>query len=247
MKPKSIRPALRDRGTSLSTGFTLIELLVTITLIVALAALTVLIVSKIRQNAHQANALTSLRQIAAISTAYSQENNGDINTLRWVGDPKEGGGGSWVKNSFWGRLQPYLFPDVSLNDQKKLKEELSQRLESVFNCKDASTMDGTLLHGAKIYHDGSGLPVALGFNNNLHKWGEFLKVGKFSDPTSVIYATYGYGFFDVQDGQMYVPTPADSSKPSCNIYYFKDRKALAAFLDGHVELLPAPMPDRRFE
>lgn len=240
--PKPI-PVRRKRRA----GFTLVEVIVVITIIIVMAGLILVVVRNIRKKAYQANALASLRQVAAISTAYSTENNGDINTLRWIGDPKEGGGGSWVKNSYWGRFQPYLFPEVSLTDQKKLKDELDRRLDGLFNTRDSDTMAGTVLQGAKIYHDGSGLPVPLGFNNNLHKWGEFLKVSKFSDPSSVIYATYGYGFFNEEDGQTYMQMPEDKSIPKNNIYYLSDHKALAAFLDGHIETVAPPIPGRRFE
>ena len=244
MKPNPTHAPVRRKTTA---GFTLVEVLVVITIIVVMAGVVLAVVRNVKKKAYQANALSTLRQVAAISTAYSNENNGDINTLRWIGDPKEGGGGAWVKNSYWGRFQPYLFPEVSLTDQKKLKDELALRLDGLFNTRDSDTMAGTVLQGAKIYHDGSSLPVPLGFNNNLHKWGEFLKVTKFSDPASVIYATYGYGFFDETDGQSYAKMPEDKSIPKNNIYYFSDRSALASFLDGHIEPVNPPIPSRRFQ
>lgn len=247
MKPNPPPTRIRAPRNNAPPAFTLTELLVVITIIVVLAGVVLMIVSNIRKKANQANSLTSLRQVAAMNTAYSVENNGDINTLRWIGDPKEGGGGGWVKNSYWGRLQPYLFPELSISDQKKLKEELDRRLDRLFNTADASIMGQTMLQGAKIYHDGSGLPIPIGFNSNLHKWNQFLKVTSFSDPASVIYAAYGYGFFNEEDGQSYAPIPRDKSIPKNNIYYSEDRKALASFLDGHIEQVSPPMPKRRFE
>ena len=64
------------------SGFTLIELLVVITIIGALAALVVWVTGRIKSRAHQANALSSLRQLSTASVAYAVENTGDINTLR---------------------------------------------------------------------------------------------------------------------------------------------------------------------
>jgi len=247
MKRKPNRISTSQANLSFHRGFTLIELLVSITIILVLAALTMVVTGKLRASAYRANAMSSLRQVAAMNVAYSAENLGDINTMRYVGDPKEGGGGAWVKNSFWGRLQPYLFPDVSENNQTRLKMELNERLDQLFNTPDADTMVNTVLNGSRIYHDGSGLPVPLAFNKNLNKWGEILKVSSFSDPAQVLYAVYGFGLFDEADGETYIERPADRSKPENNIYYLDDRKAMAAFLDGHIESLSAPIPDRRFK
>jgi prepilin-type N-terminal cleavage/methylation domain-containing protein len=228
-------------------GFSLVELLVVIVIIVVLAAVAMLVTGKIRTRAYQANAMSSLRQVAAMNVAYSTENNGDINTLRWVGDPKEGGGGAWVSNSFWGRLQPFLFPDNTNTNQPELKKELNLRLNQFLNTPNSNKMTGTVISGARIYHDGSGLPVPFAFNSKLHKWNQFLKVSSFNDPSTILYATYGFGFFDKEDGQEYVPHPTDGSTPKNNIYYLDGGIALGAFLDGHVESIRPPMPDRNFE
>lgn len=247
MKPKKTQQSPSQAKRSLSRGFTLVELLVVITIVAVLAALTFAITRNVRSRAFQANAMESLRHVAAANAAYSAENNGDINTLRWIGDPKEGGGGAWVKNSFWGRLQPLLFPDAANNNQNRLKVELTQHLDRLLNSSDADVMSGTVVSGAKIYHDGSGLPVPFAFNMNLYKWGTFLKSSSFSDPGQVIYATYGFGLFNEQDGSEYVPMPKTQTTPANNIYYMSDRTALAAFLDGHVEAVSASIPDRRFK
>jgi prepilin-type N-terminal cleavage/methylation domain-containing protein len=228
-------------------GFTLVEVLVVITIIVALAALVVVVTRNIKNKAFQANAMSSLRQVAAYNVAYANENNGDINTLRWVGDPKEGGGGSWVKNSYWGRLQPYLFPDIAATSQPQLKTEINRHLDQLLLSTDADKMAGTVIRGTRIYHDGSGLPVPFAFNKNLHQWGQFMKTGNFGNQSLVLYATYGFGFFDEKDGEAYAPMPRDGSMPGTNIYYMDDRKALASFLDGHVEAVSPPIPDRNYK
>lgn len=247
MKAHQTLLGIARRSASRHRGFTLVEVLVAITIIVILAVLVVVMTRNIKNKAFQANAMSSLRQVAAYNVAYANENNGDINTLRWVGDPKEGGGGSWVKNSFWGRLQPYLFPDIETTSQPQLKKEINQHLDELLHSTDADTMAGTVVRGARIYHDGSGLPVPFAFNKNLHQWGQFLKTGAFGNPSMVLYATYGFGFFDETDGETYAAMPRDGSMPGTNIYYMDDRKALASFLDGHVETVSPPIPDRNFK
>lgn len=228
-------------------GFTLVELLVTITIIGALAALVVMMTQRIRSKTYQANAMSCLRQVAISSVAYSSENNGDINTMRYGGDPKEGGGSTWVQNTFWGRLQPYLFPDAHTSNQGQLKTNLNQRLDKLFNTPDADKMVNTVISGARIYHDTSGLPIPLAFNNNLAPWGKFVKSSSISDPSQIIWATYGFGMFSESAGTAYVPRPSDGTSGSCPIYYLDDKTALAAFVDGHMESVSAPIPSRRFK
>lgn len=247
MESNPIPVPLRKQSPCLKAGFTLVELLVVIVIIAVLASVAIFATRGVRKKAMQVNAMSALREIAAGSIAYAAENNGDINTMRWAGDPKEGGGGQWVSNTFWGRLQPYLFADVSETNQNMLKKELSFRLDRLFKSTDADTMAGTFVYGAKIYHDTSGLTVPVGFNSNLHQWGKFLKVSSFNDPSQVIYFTYGFGFFNEEDGKSYAPVPSDKSMPKNNIYYFDNKTMAALFLDGHMEILNPPIPKRRFE
>lgn len=247
MKNQPNRIQIAQENRSDRRGFTLVELLVVITIIVLLATVVVFMTRKIRDKAFQANALSTLRQVAAYNVAYSTENNGDINTLRDGNDPKEGGGGAWVKNTYWGRLQPYLFADVTTNDQKQLNKELHLRLDQLFSSPDADKMTNTVISGSRVYHDTSGLPVPFGFNRNLYKWGQFLKASSFGDPSQVLYSTYGFYFFNEEDGKKYEPRPIEGAAVKNNIYYLENQSALASFLDGHVEAIQAPIPERRFK
>jgi prepilin-type N-terminal cleavage/methylation domain-containing protein len=236
------------RASSVRPGFTLVELLVVITILVVLASLVAVMSGRIRGRAAEANAINGLRQVALANLSYSIENHGNINTLRWVGDPEEGGPNAWVSNSFWGRLQPFLFSDLPTNNQQSLRVQMRERVGQFFNTTDASTMAGTVIDGARIYHDGAGMPIPLAFNGRLHKWAEFQKTASFGDPARVLYVTYGFGFFNEAHAQRYVPRPRDNSRPEgVSIYYMDDRKALMVFLDGHVEAMTPPIPRRLFQ
>jgi prepilin-type N-terminal cleavage/methylation domain-containing protein len=257
MKNPLMRIGRPLRNRNHDRGFTLIELLVVIVMIGALAALLFSLIGKMRDKAYHVNALTSMRQVGIGCVAFSAENNGDINVLKWSSpskDPAEGDIADnntkfHVNNSFWGRLQPYLFTGApvttTLGEQAELGKQIKQALDGMFNTPDAYVMSKTFLSKATIARDGSGLPVPLSFNNNLNAWGSFLKVSAFSDPSQVFYATYGWGSFGEADGQAYVAIPPSPARRP--IYYLSDRKALMMFLDGHVEPVSPPMPSRRFK
>ena len=228
-------------------GFTLVELLITITIIIVLAALVLGVSRRMKTMAAKAVAMSSLRQISAFNVAYSTENDGDINTMRYGGDPKEGGGAVWVQNTFWGRLQPYLFPDAQTTNQSQLGKNLKQRMAQLFNTPNVDKMTNTVINGARIYHDTSGLAVPIAFNANLVPWGKFVKTSTLTDSSQILWATYGFGLFTEANGKTYVPKPTDGTAGKSNIYFLDDRTAIAAFVDGHMETVQAPIPTRNFK
>ena len=241
MKTQALRQPTPHRPHD---GFTLVELLVTITIIIILAMVAFLSTREMRGKAQQVNALNALRQIGVAHVGYTTENHGDILTLRWPGDSTLSGAGGWVGNSFWGRLRPYLFEEAAVQNQNQLKSRLKLNINQLFGTPDSGKMTATWIQGARIYHDTAGLPVPISFNANMHKWGQFLKVGSFGDASQVIYATYGFGLFNKQHGSEYVPLPRGASH---GIYYTSSRKALALYLAGNVDTVSPPMPDRMFE
>lgn len=229
-----------------SRGFTLIEVMIAVAIIAVLALVVSVMARNSKKKALEASAMGPMRQVAMANVAFSLDNHSKINTLKWKDDPEEGTGG-FVRNSFWGRLGPYLFPDVGETNQNKLKKELKLRLNSFFSTSDASKMTGTWLQGSKVYHDGSGLPVPFAFNDQLYQYNNWVRMNKVRDTSQIMYITYGFGIFNEADGQQADPRPTDGSKPSNNIYYLDNGKAMVSFLDGRVELIPAPIPTRRFQ
>lgn len=224
-------------------GFTLVELLVVIVMIATLATIVFFFTTKAKSKAMQVNALGMLREVATANAGFSSDNFGKINTMRWIGDPEEGK--PYVGNSYWGRMEPYIFSGASTNSQPKLKAELKIRLKQFLATSDTSKMTGTLLQGSRIYHDASGLPVPFGFNGKLYSWGKWARMSQISDPARVMYATYGFAFVTEANSKTFQRRPTDgTSKP---IYFMENNKALVVFLDGHTESVSAPFPKTMFE
>lgn len=232
-------------------GFTLTELLVSITIIVVLAALIFAITGKIRSNAQQSNAVSALRQIGIANVAYQAENNGAINVIRDVGERGafEGPGTFFASNSFMGRMQPYLFASLPAANEKELVSEMNSALEAFFGSSEIRTMAGTIFSGVPVTTDGSGIRNPFAVNINLRpEWGKAnppLRVSSVGNPSSVLYLTYGRYYFNVQMGSTYTPMPQGGDTRRA-IYYLPNRKGIFCFLDGHVELLSPPIPERQF-
>jgi prepilin-type N-terminal cleavage/methylation domain-containing protein len=229
-------------------GFTLVELLVTITIIVVLAALVFAVTGRVRNSAQQVNSINSLRQVGIAQVAYAAENFGAINAVRDPGEaPYEGGGKGWVSNSFWGRMQPYLFTGIQSKDQKTISREIKSGLNGLFATSDVSSMTGTPFNGVKAYGDGSGLSIPLGFNNAIRApWGQASRlISSIGDPSRILYCTYGRYFIDHTHGSSYTPLPLPGTGGR-TIYYLPSRKAIGCFLDGHIEMLSPPIPERIF-
>lgn len=232
-------------------GFTLVELLVTIAIIAVIAALAFFSTGKIRGNAQRANAMSSLRQIGIANLAYSAENNGAINVIRdpgeW-GSRHEGPGSRYASNSFVGRMQPYLFSGIDGTTERTLQTGTISAYAALLNAKDFMTMTGTPFSGVRPYRDGSGIPNPIAVNIKLRPaWNQApLRISSFGDPSRILYLTYGRYYFDVPQGSAYTPLPPPDDTRRA-IYFPPNRKAIVCFLDGHIEMIPPPIPERLFE
>ena len=67
---------MKNPSSRTSTGFTLVELLVVITIIVVLAALSVVGVSRMRAAGDTATAVRNIRQLQIANVSYATEHNG---------------------------------------------------------------------------------------------------------------------------------------------------------------------------
>jgi prepilin-type N-terminal cleavage/methylation domain-containing protein/prepilin-type processing-associated H-X9-DG protein len=248
-------PAMNHKHPSISIrrrpGFSLVELLVTITIIIILAALTLVVTDRMKTGAWQANAINAMRQIGMANVAYSTENNGSINVIRdpgeW-GSGFEGAGHIYARNSFVGRMQPYLFANLTFHNEKTLKTQTEAAYADLLNTSNLSTMAGTPFSGVPVYKDGSGIGNPVAVNLALRPaWRQApLRVASFQDPASIPYLTFGRYYFDLPQASEYTPLPLPGDRRRA-IYYLPNRKATICFLDGHVEMIAPPMPSRYFE
>ncbi|MEY3895008.1 MAG: hypothetical protein RLZZ214_527 [Verrucomicrobiota bacterium] len=246
MKIKPIRIRIPQGGPR--QGFTLVELLVTITIIIVLAGLVFVSTGKIRASAQQANAVASLRQIGIANVAYSAENSGAINVIRdpgeW-GSGFEGPGSSFASNSFVGRMQPFLFTGIASNNEKNLGLKTESLLGTLFNTTKIESMAGTPFGGVPVYADGSGISNPIAVNIKLRPaWRQApLKVSSFGNPSGTLYLALGRYYFDQPQVGEYTPLPLPGDRRRA-VYYLPNRKGIFCFLDGHVELVSPPIPDR---
>lgn len=226
-------------------GFTLIELMVVIAIIAILVSLIFYALKGTKNSANEFKLLNVIRNVAQANITYAGENNGQINILRDPSDPLDGSPG-WVSDTFWGRLQPYLFKNVQATSQADLAAQIRTQLSIQFNCSGIDskpvTWKGTPFFDIKVYGDVSGLPVPFGFNKYLVKYNGWVTRQQISNPGTTAYFTYGWYHFDEDDAKTYAPMPKlGGAKVTNNIYYMTSKKAIVAFLDGHVAYMVTPI------
>lgn len=238
-------PIVSPRRHANVPGFTLVEILIVVLILALLAVISLSVGRSLQAKAYQTAALNSIRQVATANASYSMDNNGDINVLLKAGDSR--GTGDTVSNSFWGRLIPYLFDGADTSTQSALKTDLTLRLNALFGTDNCLNMTKTFQKGATIHQDDSELPVPFAFNEYIYQDDEYLKTQNFRDAAQILYFCYGSEFFNEEDAQNYAPVPTGSQPRTNNIDWFSNKTAVFTFLDGHVEILPPSIPDRRFK
>lgn len=266
MKKNSSLNGAANPTCSASGGFTLLELLVVILIIILLAALALMAMQRMNMTARETKSLSVLRNVLQAGIRYSGDNDGDINTLRYDTDYYDGKRtGRWVGDTFWGRLQPYLFSGITTTNQVLLKAQIEPQLVKLFGCTDIvslNKMKGTPFEGSPLYGDTSGWPVPFAINTYLYKYcydqdvNPWVKQQRVYSLPSTIYATYGWGTFNETDGaKPYSEMPKArydaqgkqlpfDSKTQAKIYYLPSKRAIVGFLDGRVEFLAPPIADR---
>jgi prepilin-type N-terminal cleavage/methylation domain-containing protein len=231
-------------------GFTLIEVLIVVSIIAVLVVVSLFASSKFLEKARQTTAINNIRQISVANIAYAQENNGEINVVRVDTETKveRRPGRGYVADSYWGRITPYLFSDISVSsaNQPQLAADIKRHLLDFHGTTDLKTMAKTFQRDVKIYGDGSGISVPYAFNTALAPWNTAVRTSTVTDPAQTAYMTYGFYRFTDTDLAEYYPhmNPRASGK---RVDYFSDRKAAMIFVDGHLEMLNPPVPKRRFD
>ena len=244
-RPTPSNDADQAHGPALH-GFTLLELLVVIGIVAVLAALGLAAMQRAKSAAAEFKSVAVLRTVCEASIRYSGENNGQINTLRWDGDQLEGSP-KWAGDTFWGRLQPYLFPGIDTTDQRQFQQQVKAQLEKLFGTPDLYKMNGTPFAGAKIYGDVSGIAVPFAFNTNLYVYNKWTLRQGIERISMTVYLTYGSALFDTEDAQTYQKMPAAGQPVTNNIFYLPTEKAIMGFLDGHVDRLGPPIAKEMIE
>jgi len=247
---KTTQPIFIHPNSARHRGFTLIELLICISIVIVLAAVVFVMTGKIRDNARQANALSTMRQISLANVSYYSENNGDLNTIRdspGEKGPFEAKGGRWVADSFMGRMQPYLFSDIETTNQGLLHKQITASFGELLGTTNLRYMTGSIFDGVETTTDGSAVRTPIAINSEVRpKWGPQnppTKVSSLGDPSSVLYLTFGRYYFKPEHIQTYKPLPPPGDK--FPIYFLPNRKGIFSFLDGHVEMLSPPIDERR--
>lgn len=229
-----------------ASAFTLVEVLVVVAIIGILVAILFPTIQGIRKSGGEAKSLAVMKSVLQGCALYAADNNGQINTLKWETDPLER---PWVGGTFWGRVAPYLFSMPRITDQKQMQTYLLEQLKRLFGT-DPRTMKGTPFEGPKIYGDTAAVGLPFAFNKYLY---EFYKPGindgwvtqlQVATPASTIYMTYGSAMFDEEDAATYTELPKNGAKTVNNIYFLPPNKTIAGFLDGRVEILTAPIPEK---
>jgi prepilin-type N-terminal cleavage/methylation domain-containing protein len=249
-------PSPRNARTA---GFTLIEVLIVVAIVGILAVLAVPALNRTQAAATEAKSVANLRSITQASLNFAGENNGLIPTLRWEGDPALAlmPSRGYILSSFWASVQPYLFPDITVApaNNAQYANAISAQLPKLFGVNDGTfvkpysqpSMKGSPFQGVALAGDWSGILNPIGFNSYLAKWGSLQRLQGVDSTAGTIYAAYGWGTFNETAGAAYVPMRTDGSRPTVPIHYLPSKRAIASFLDGRVEYLAAPIPEKLFK
>lgn len=201
-------------------GFSLIETVVSVSIVLVLAAIAMPVVNKFSEKGKEATCYGNGRQLGLAMARYTSENEGYINGMGAVivGTDKT----SWMT-----RIREYFEADAYADIRTKF---ICPAHPKILKENDA--------HVGWAFNT-QFIPV----NNTL------VKMVTVPNPARTIYAAEGYRDFDwdAGDGQregFSVPTAFVKKNviaPGERVFFPHAGKSVAVFLDGHAELLKAPI------
>lgn len=222
-----------------NAAFTLVELMVVIAIIALLATLVFSGYGAARAQGLAAAAVSNFRKASVAEQLFTSEMNGWVNgpgDTRFPPPGRREGGASW-------RVTPYLV-DVSFGELR-----WADHVMPAWRPLWDRALPYDIIWGGQ---DPSGYRYAVSYNMEFHiGWGSgndllthtgFKRIFNYARPQTTLHFVTGIWRFLPQDltdpAQQVLPT----TSPRQGIYYPHNRRTVAAFMDGRVELLRYPIP-----
>lgn len=244
--------------TSNRSGFTLIELLVCVVIVVVLTSIAIPVISAARKKSSMAREISSARNIIASYLAYAADNNGELMAGYGPFPAKDEKGNkvlSPVNQRYPWRLAPYLNYDMRVfwgSEADDRIAPLAKRGPHDQYVYAVSVEPALGINSVFVGGDYQALPP-----DNLKiidKYGQFCvtKLGQASNASQIIVFASAAGMYEGQKltGYFKVQAPSFTARnwagqykrnadPALygNVDFRYEDKAVAAMLDGHVELM----------
>lgn len=212
---------MKTAGKKKTAAFTLIELLASVSIVAVLAAVAVPTFGTMREKGNETDCLGNGRQLGLAMTRYAAEHSNAINGLGQVDE-----GGSF--SNWMNRMSPYFEVDRYAD------------IRSNFICRSHPKFvrDNDAHFGWAI--NTQFIPTETGLKRH----------ASVSNPARTIYAAEGYRDFDWQAGDGHkdgFTVPKAFAKKNTiaageRVFFPHRGRTVAVFLDGHSELLAAPIP-----
>jgi len=209
-----------------TSAFTLIELLTCIAVIAILAAILIPAVSGVRERAQMVDWVSNTRSLGQAHLLFMSDNQNRINGMGPVRD-EEG-----VIQSQWDtRIYPYLAGEV---------EEINFRVLNYFRDELKPTAHPDWIRQINNH-------TGWAINNSFSPVNQQLfRSIQYENADQVIYAIDGFRRFspvDVQNSDFVFPAEGSRPSPGERVFFPYSGQAVALFLDGHTELISAPIKD----
>lgn len=205
-----------------SRGLTLIELLVVITIIIAIAALSISGTVRMREQAHKVNSVRNISKLQVANTSYAADHNGNYVPLYANDDQGK-------RIGFWYQNQDYIANLIG-----DVLDANGERARSV----PPSSLDPKVHRAKKGFHHS--IAASYGMNDNgiagVHgpNAAPAHNLGRVSNPSeSMAFATATD--YRISYGSRFKWKGVDSKTSDGALAYRYNDKALIVYFDGHVD------------